>query len=110
MALSAMLILEIVIIFSFIITSIFMFKPNGNEAVHKIFFWLAVALSVLVTFIDATALPENYRAQVIIAWCGLIFSALGIIIRTIAGKTNAVANVLVMVCTLYGIAGYFLLA
>jgi hypothetical protein len=28
----------------------------------------------------------------------------------IAGKTNSIANVLVMVSTIYGIAGYFLLA
>ena len=38
MALSAMFILEVVIVFSFIITSLFMFIPKKNEVVHKIFF------------------------------------------------------------------------
>ena len=35
MALSAMFILEVVIVFSFIVTSLFMFIPKKNEAVHK---------------------------------------------------------------------------
>lgn len=37
MALSAMFILEVVIVFSFVVTSLFMFIPKKNEAVHKIF-------------------------------------------------------------------------
>ena len=109
MALSPLFILYIVIVFSFIITSIFMFKPKGNETVHIIFFWLAVALSCLVTFINATALPIEYTTKVIAAWCGLLFSAVGIIIRMITGKTSTVANLLVMLSTVYGCAGYFLL-
>ena len=44
MALSAMFILEVVIVFSFIVTSLFMFIPKKNEAVHKIFFVLSVML------------------------------------------------------------------
>ena len=109
MALSPLLILEIVIVFSFIVTTIFMFKPKGNETVHLIFFWLAVALSVLVTFISATALPAELTNKIIVAWAGLLFAAVGIIVRMATGKTNAIANVLVMVSTLYGVAGYFLL-
>ena len=109
MALSPLFILYIVIVFSFIITSIFMFKPKGNETVHIIFFWLAAALSCLVTFINATALPAEYTNKIIAAWCGLLFTAVGIIVRMIAGKTNSIANVLVMLSTVYGCAGYFLL-
>lgn len=109
MAFTAMFILEVVIVASFVITSIFMFKPKGNETVHIIFFWLAVALSFLVTFVSATSLPENYITQVVIAWAGLLFSALGIIVRLIAGKTNTLANLLVMMSTVYGIVGYFVL-
>lgn len=109
MALSALFILYIVIVASFIVTSVFMFKPKGNETVHIIFFWLAVALSVLVTFINATALPENYVTQVVIAWAGLIFSALGVIVRLIAGKTSTLANILVMLSSIYGAVGYFVL-
>lgn len=110
MAFEPLFILYILIVFSFIVTSIFMFKPKGNETVHIIFFWLAVALSVLVTFIDATALPAEMVKQVVFAWAGLLFSAVGIIIRLATGKTNAIANVLVMMSTLYGVGGYFLLA
>lgn len=106
MAFSAMFILYVVIGFSFIITSLFMFIPKKNETVHIIFFWLAVALSVLVTFINATSLPSNYTNQIIAAWCGLLFTAVGIIVRMIAGKTNSVANVLVMLATVYGCAIY----
>jgi len=109
MALSPLFILYVVIVFSFIVTSVFMFKPKGDERVHLIFFWLAVALSVLVTFINATALPIDFTNKIIAAWCGLLFSAVGIIIRMITGRTSAVANVLVMVSTVYGVAGYFLL-
>jgi len=62
-----------------------------------------------VTFINATALPIDFTNKIIAAWCGLLFSAVGIIIRMITGRTSAVANVLVMVSTVYGVAGYFLL-
>lgn len=109
MALAPMFILYIVIAFSFIVTSIFMFKPRGNETVHIIFFWLAVALGCLVTFINATALPADKSIQIVAAWGGLLLAAIGIIIRMISGKTNTVANILVMLCTVYGCAGYFLL-
>lgn len=104
-----MLTLEIMIVFSFIITSIFMFKPKGNETVHIIFFWLAIALNVLVTFISATSVPNGYIKEVVIAWCGLIISAIGIVIRIAKGKTSAIANMLVMLSTIYGICGYFFL-
>lgn len=107
MALAALLILEIVIAFSFVVTSIFMFLPKGNETVHIIFFWLGVALSVLVTFVDATSIPSNMRTQIIMAWCGMIFAAIGIIVRMIAGKTNTAANILVMLSSIYGAVGYF---
>lgn len=110
LALSPMLILEIVIVFSFIITSIFMFKPKGNETVHIIFFWLAIALNVLVTFISATSLPEGFGREVLITWCGLIISAIGIVIRIAKGKTSPTANLFVMMATIYGVLSYFLLA
>lgn len=109
MAFNALFILYVFVAFSFVVTSVFMFVPKKNETVHIIFFWLAVALSVFTTFIDATALPSNYTTQIVIAWCGLLFSAVGIIIRMIAGKTNSIANVLVMLSTIYGCAGFFLL-
>lgn len=109
MAFTAMFILYVLIAFSFIVTSVFMFFPKGNQTVNLIFFWLAVALSVFVTFIDATALPSNYVRQIVFAWAGLLFSAVGVIVRLASGKTNSIANVLVMLSSVYGIAGYFLL-
>lgn len=109
MALSPLFVLYIVIAFSFIVTSVFMFVPKADERVHIIFFWLGVALNVLVTFINATALPADMTDQVIVAWCGLLFTAVGVIIRMAKGKTSAIANVLIMVSTIYGAAGYFLL-
>ena len=107
-------ILYVVIVFSFIVTSVFMFKPKGDERLHLIFFWLAVALSVLVTIINATshdaaAVDDNMKIRIVAAWAGLLFTGVGIIIRMAAGKTNTIANVLIMVATLYGVAGYFLL-
>lgn len=110
LALSPMLILEIVIVFSFIITTIFMFKPKNNETVHIIFFWLAIALNVLVTFISATSIPEGFVKEVVLAWCGLIISAIGVVIRVAKGKTSFVANMFVMASTIYGVLGYFFLA
>lgn len=110
MALSPLFTLYIVIIFSFIVTSYFMFKPKGDERLHLIFFWLGAALSLLVTFINATSLPaeSEYVDRIIFAWCGLIFTAIGVIIRMAKGKTSAIANIFVMVSTLYGSVAYFL--
>lgn len=110
MALSPLFTLYIVIAFSFIVTSFFMFKPKDDERLHLIFFWLGAALSFLVTFINATSLPAEsaYVDKIIFAWCGLIFTAIGVIIRMAKGKTSAVANIFIMVSTLYGILGYFL--
>lgn len=110
MALSPLFILYIVIAFSFVVTSIFMFAPKDDERVHIIFFWLACALSFLVTFISATSLPatSDFTDRIIIAWCGLLFTAVGIIIRMAKGKTSALANIFVMISTVYGCAGYFL--
>lgn len=110
MVFTPMFTLYVMIAFSFIVTSIFMFKPKNNETVHLIFFWLGVALSFFVTFINATALPAEYVKQIVFAWAGLLFSAVGIIVRLASGKTNAIANVLVMMSTIYGIGGYFLLS
>lgn len=109
MALSVMLILEIVIVFSFVITSLFMFIPKKNETVHKIFFALAIMLGILVTVIDATALPSNLVNHIIIAWLGLVPSALAVIITVAKGKPNAFAKLLVMLTTILGEIGYFLL-
>ena len=111
MALSPLFILYIVIVFSFLVTGFFMFRPKDDERVHHIFFWLACALSLLVTFINATSLPATKECaeKIIIAWCGLLFTALGIIIRTAKGKTSPVANVLVMLSTVYGAVSYFIL-
>lgn len=109
MALSPMLILEIIIVASFVITSIFMFKPKDNDGVHKIFFWLGILLNVLVTFINATSYPEGMLTQVVIAWAGLAFSGIAIVIHIWAGKKNAVANVLVMLATIYACATYFIM-
>lgn len=109
LALSPMLILEIVIVASFVITSIFMFKPKNNDGVHKIFFWLGIMLNVLVTFINATSYPEGMLTQVIVAWAGLIFSGIAIVIHIWVGKKNTVANVLVMLATVYACASYFIM-
>lgn len=108
MAIQPLLILYGVIVFSFIVTSIFMFKPKGDETVHIIFFWLAVALACLATFINATAVPAGENIKTLIAWGGLLLTAVGIIVRMIAGKTNAGANILVMLSTVYACVCYFI--
>ncbi len=109
MALSVMLILEVVIVFSFVVTSLFMFVPKKNETVHKIFFSLAVMLGILVTVIDATSLPANYTNHIIIAWVGLVPSALAVIIAVAKGRPNVIAKLLVMLTSVLGALGYFFL-
>ena len=69
---------------------------------------LAVALASLATFINATAIPAGESVKTIIAWCGLLLAAVGIIVRMIAGKTNAAANILVMLSTVYACVCYFI--
>lgn len=108
-AFGALFILEVVIVFSFLVTSIFMFVPKSNEGIHKIFFALAIMLGILVTIIDATALPSNFTAQIIMAWLGLVPSAAAVVISVAKGKPNTVAKLLVMVTSIYGALGYLLI-
>lgn len=110
MALSAMLVLEIIIVFSFLITSVFMFIPKKNDAVHKIFFSLAVMLGILVTFIDATSLPSNLTLQIVAAWLCLVPAAIGVIVSVAKGKPNLFAKLLAMLTTVLGVLGYLFLA
>lgn len=101
-----LLILEVVIVFSFIVTGLFMFIPPKEELVHKIFFSLAIALGLLVTVIDATSLPSNLTMQIAAAWLGLLPSAAGVILAVAKGKPNWIAKILVMLTTVYGALGY----
>lgn len=105
-AFGALFILEVIIVFSFVVTSVFMFVPKNNESVHKIFFALAIMLGILVTIIDATALPSNFTAQIIMAWLGLVPSAVAVVMTVAKGKPNTLAKLLVMVTSLYGAMGY----
>lgn len=107
-AFSTMLILEVVIVFSFIVTSLFMFITK-DELVHKIFFALAVMLGILVTVLSATSLPPTMVPQIIMAWLGLMPSAIGILISVSKGKLNVISKLFVMATTIYGVSGYFLL-
>lgn len=106
MALGALFILEIVILFSFIITSIFMFLPKEEKTVHKIFFVLAVMLGILVTVMNATSLPSNFTTQIIVAWMGLIPAAIGIIISVAKGRPTVPAKILAMLTTIIGVMEY----
>lgn len=109
MNLAALLILEIVILFSFIVTSIFMFFPKNNETVHKIFFSLAIMLGVLVTVIDATSLPQNLVTQIILAWLGLVPSAAAVVAAVAKGKPTTIPKLLVMFTSIYGAVCYLFL-
>lgn len=109
MALGALFLLEVIILFSFIVSSIFMFLPKNNEAVNKIFFALGVALSIFVTIIDATSLPSNFIPQIVIAWIGLVPSGIGVILSVAKGKPNTAAKLLVMASSVFGALGYFFL-
>jgi len=104
MALSAMFILEVVIVFSFIITSLFMFIPKKNEVVHKIFFALSIMLGILVTFISATSLPANMKLQTVACWMCLVPAA---IISVAKSKPNAFAKICSMLTIILGVLGYF---
>ena len=108
MAFTAMFILEVIIVFSFIITGLFMFITK-DELVHNILFSLGIALGILVTVISATSLPSEMIPHIVLAWLGLIPSALGIIISISAGKPNVIAKLLVLATSVYGVVAYFLL-
>ena len=108
MALSAMFILEVVIVFSFIVTSLFMFIPKKNEAVHKIFFVLSVMLGILVTFISATSLPSNMQMQTVACWLCLVPAAIGII-SVAKGKPNVLAKLCSMLTIILSVLGYYFL-
>lgn len=109
MAFTAMFILEVVVAFSFVITTVFMFLPKNEIKIHKIFFALAIMLGILVTVIDATSLPSNYTSRIVIAWMGLLPAAIGIVIAVAKGKPNTAAKVLVMLTSVLGALGYFFL-
>ena len=107
MALGALFLLDVIIAFSFVVSSLFMFLPKKNETVHKIFFALAVMLSIFITVIDTTSLPTNMKMQTVVAWLGLVPSAIGIIITAAKGKPNTAAKLLVMLTSIFGALGYF---
>lgn len=109
MTFTPIFILEVVILFSFIVTTLFMFVPKKEELVHKIFFALAVMLGLLVTVIDATSMPPANKPQIIIAWLGLLPSAVGIITAVAHGKPANISKILVMLTTIWGAIGYFVL-
>ncbi len=109
MALGALFILEVVIIFSFIVTTVFMFVPKKNDTVHKIFFVLSVMLGIMITFINATALPENFKTEIIMAWLGIVPAAIGVIVAVAKGKPTVVAKILALVTSLYGVFSYLFL-
>ena len=104
MALSAMFILEVVIVFSFIVTSLFMFIPKKNEAVHKIFFALSVMLGILVT-----SLPSNMQMQTVACWLCLVPAAIGIIISVAKGRPNVLAKLCSMLTIILSVLGYYFL-
>ncbi len=106
MALGPLFILEVVILFSFIATGIFMFVPKKDETVHKIFFSLAIMLGILVTIIDATSLQAEFVPQIIMAWLGLIPSAVAIVIAVAKGKPTTLSKLLVLLTSVYGAVGY----
>ncbi|MGN0522192.1 MAG: hypothetical protein ACI4IQ_06100 [Eubacterium sp.] len=105
----ALFILEVVILFSFVVTSLFMFLPKKEELVHKIFFSLAIMLGILVTTVDATSLPSTCRPQIIIAWLGLVPSAIAIIAAVAKGRPTAFSKLLVMLTSVWGALGYYFL-
>ncbi len=109
MALSPLFLLEVVILFSFGVTGIFMFLPARETLVHKIFFSLAVMLGILVTVIDATSLPPGLKPQIIIAWLGLVPSAIAIIAAVAASRPTVLSKLLVMLTSIWGALGYFFL-
>ena len=109
MAFGALFILYVVIAFSFVMTSIFMFLPKREETVHKIFFALAVMLGVLVTVIDATSLPSNYVSQIVAAWMGLVPAGIGIILAAAKGRPTTASKILVMLTSIFGAVCYFFL-
>lgn len=103
----ALFFLEVIILFSFIVSSLFMFIPKKNESIHKVFFAMAVMLADFVTIIDATSLPSNMQPQSIIAWCALVPAGIGVIITAAKGKPNTAAKLLVMATSVLGAAGYY---
>lgn len=109
MALGPLFILEVVILFSFIVTGIFMFVPKKDETVHKIFFSLAIMLGILVTIIDATSLQAEFVPQIIMAWLGLIPSAVAVVIAVAKGKPTTLAKLLVLLTSVYGALGYLII-
>lgn len=108
MAFGAMFILEAVILFSFIVTALFMFITK-DELVHKIFFALGIMLGLLVTVVSATSLPSEMVPHIIISWLALVPSAVGIIIAVSNRRPNAFAKLCVLATTVYAAAAYFLL-
>lgn len=109
MGFTALFLLEIMVLASFIVVAVFMFLPPKNYTVHKIFFALGVLLGIFVTVIDATSIPSNFKPQIIMAWLGLVPAAIGIIVYAAKGKPNAFAKILVLFTSILGALGYFFL-
>lgn len=103
----ALFFLEVMILFSFIVSSVFMFIPKKNEGIHKVFFALSVMLAVFITIIDATSLPSNMNRECIMAWCALVPAGIGVIITAAKGTPNTAAKLLVMATSVLSAIGYY---
>lgn len=109
MAFSAQLILEVVILFSFLVTTVFMFFPKEEKTVHKIFFALSLMLGVLVTTVSATSVAPTMRPQIIMAWLGLVPSAIAVIVAVAKNRPTTLTKLFAMATTLYGALVYLFL-
>lgn len=103
----ALFFLEVMILFSFIVSSLFMFIPKKNEGIQKVFFAMSVMLAVFVTIIDATSLPVNMQRQTVMAWCALVPAGIGVILAVAKGKPNTASKLLVMATSVLSAVGYF---
>lgn len=80
---------------------------SKNVKVKTGFFYFVAMLSMLIAFLNATSHPSNFIMQQLIAWAFGFLAIISIIIKIKNPQKTSLANLLVTISILCGLADLF---
>lgn len=101
------LLLCIVVVFSFLTTAIFMFITK-SETVKNTFFALNIMLGFFLTSVSATSISSSRVKEIILSWLCLIPAGVALVIKASKGKANIPAKILALLTSAAGAVGVIL--
>lgn len=97
-----LLILFIVLAAASVLGIIFLYSSKNPKTKNSLFYVL-VALSMLITFLNVTSLPTNYVMQRIISLFLGLFAVIALILKLKTPQKASIANFLVTASVLCGL-------